>query len=350
VAWVPLLVLTLAEGHFLGGSTQLPFLHDLEMHARLLLAMPLLIAAELIVNRRLRPVVGQFLARGLIPDAARARFDRAIASGMGLRNSILAEVLLVGLVYVIGIGFIWRTQIALGVASWYGVPVEGKLQPTLAGWWMICVSLPLFQFLLLRWYYRLVIWARFLWQVSRLELGVVPTHPDRCGGLGFLGSVSPAFSPVLLAQGALLAGMMADRIFFAGGSLPEFKVDMAGLMAVMLFAILGPLLVFTPGLAAAKRKGLREYGVLAQHYTREFDRKWLRGGAAPDEPLIGSADIQSLADLGNSYAVVKDMRLVPFTLQTVLQLAAATALPAAPLLLTIIPLEEIVARLLKVVL
>ena len=177
----------------------------------------------------------------------------------------------------------------------------------------------------------------------------MPTHPDRCGGLGFLGTVSHAFAPVLLAQGAVLAGMMANRIFYAGATLPEFKLELIGLVAVMVFAILGPLLVFGPQLAAAKRAGLREYGTLAQRYVREFDHKWLRGGAPADEPLIGSADIQSLADLGNSFEVVKGMRLVPFTMQTVLQLAVATLLPVVPLTLTMISLEELLERLLKIV-
>ena len=152
----------------------------------------------------------------------------------------------------------------------------------------------------------------------------MPTHPDRCGGLGFLASVVYAFSPLLLAQGAVLAGMMANRIFYAGATLPEFKVELIGLVAVMVFAVLGPLLVFSRQLEAAKRAGLREYGVLAQRYVRDYDRKWLRGGAPPDEPLVGSADIQSLADLSNSFEVVKDMRWVPFSLPTVLQLAVTT--------------------------
>ena len=106
-------------------------------------------------------------------------------------------------------------------------------------------------------------------------------------------------------------------------------MEIIGLVAVMVFAVLGPLLVFGPKLAAAKRAGLREYGTLAQRYVREFDGKWLRGGAPADEPLIGSADIQSLADLGNSFEVVKDMRWAPFTVQTVLQLAVVTLLPVA---------------------
>jgi hypothetical protein len=185
--------------------------------------------------------------------------------------------------------------------------------------------------------------------LSRIELQIVPTHPDRCGGMGFLAVVSQAFAPLLLAQGALLAGMMANRIFFAGAKLPDFELEFVGLVAVMVFAILGPLLVFSPKLLAAKREGLREYGTLAQRYVHEFDYKWLRGGAAADEPLIGSADIQSLADLGNSFEVVKGMRFAPFTLQTALQLAVATLLPVAPLLLTMFSLQQLLERLLKVV-
>ena len=347
LAWLPLLALSAAEGHAWGGGVKLTFLHDVELHVRLLLALPLLILAELVVHQRMRPVVRQFVDRGLIPDVARAKFDAAIASAMRLRNSITAEVLLIAFVYGVGVLFVWRTAVALDVASWYGVAVDGKLQPSLAGWWLGCVSLPLFQFLLLRWYFRLFIWARFLWQVSRLELQIVPTHPDGCGGLGFLAVAVQALSPLLLAQGALLAGLMASRIFYAGAKLPEFKLELIGLVAVMVFAILGPLLVFSPKLEAARRAGLREYGTLAQRYVREFDHKWLRGGAPADEPLIGSADIQSLADLGNSFEVVKGMKLVPFTLRTVLHLAVITLLPVAPLLLTMMPLEELLGRLLK---
>jgi hypothetical protein len=349
LAWVPLLVLSCAEGNVWSGKVKLPFLHDIEMQVRLLLALPLLILAELIVHQRMRPVVQQFLARRLIPDTARARFDAAVASAIRLRNSIAAEVLMIALVYVVGVGFIWRTQVALDVASWHGTPVNRTVHPTLAGWWLGCVSLPLFQFLLLRWYFRLCIWTRFLWQVSRLDLSLVPTHPDRCGGLSFLALISQAFAPVLVAQGALLAGVMANRIFFGAGRLIDFKLEIIGLVTVMVFAVLGPLLVFLPKLSAAKRAGLREYGVFAQRYAREFDHKWLRGGAPADEPLLGSGDIQSLADLGNSYEVVKEMRLVPFTAQTVLQLTVTTLLPVAPLLLTMIPLDELLEGLLKVV-
>jgi hypothetical protein len=347
LAWLPLLLLSVAQGTAWGGRVAVPLLQDVEMHVRLLVALPLLIVAELVVNQRTRLTVRQFVERGLIPDAARARFDAIIDSAMRLRNSVIAEVSLIAFVYVVGVGFIWRTQVALPVASWYGTPAAGTWHPTLAGWWMGCVSLPVFQFLLLRWYFRLFIWTRFLWQTSRLDLTLVPTHPDRSGGLGFLALVGYAFSPLLVAQGALVAGTIAERIFYAGATLPQFKLELVGVVVVLVFVVLGPMLVFGPKLAAAKREGLREYGTLAQRYVREFDQKWLRGGAAADEPFVGSGDIQSLADLGNSFQVVQDMRLVPFTWQTVLQLAVAILVPVAPLLLTMFSLEQLVGEAIK---
>jgi hypothetical protein len=211
------------------------------------------------------------------------------------------------------------------------------------------VSLPIFQFLLVRWYFRLFVWTRFLWQVSRIELSLVPTHPDRVGGLGFLSNTVYAFATLAVAHGALLAGQLANRIFFAGAALTEFKAEIAVVVAFLLCAILGPLLVFTPQLAQAKRKGLREYGALAEHYVRAFDAKWLRGGAPANEALVGSADIQSLADLGNSYELVRTMRLAPITKEAILRVAAAALVPMVPLLLTMMPLEALLKVLLGVV-
>jgi hypothetical protein len=349
LAWLPLLVLSATEGHLLGRNVAVPFLLDAEVHIRFLVAMPLLIIAELVVHRRMRTLVQQFLERNLISENAMTRFEAAIASAFRLRNSVLAEVLLIAFVYGVGILIVWRQYLVLDTASWYATPsIEGS-KLSFAGIWYGFVSLPIFQFLLVRWYFRLFVWTRFLWQVSRIELSLVPTHPDRVGGLGFLANTVYAFATLAVAHGALLAGQLADRIFFAGAALTEFMAQIAVVVVFLLCAILGPLLVFTPQLAAAKRKGLREYGTLAERYVREFDAKWLRGGAPADEPFVGSADIQSLADLGNSYEVVRTMRFAPITKDAILRLAAAALVPMVPLLLTMMPLEELLKILLGVV-
>ena len=345
LAWLPLLVLSALEGQALGGSAAVPFLLDVEVHVRFLVAVPLFIAAELVVHQRMRFVVRQFLDRNLIPESAMTRFDAAIASAFRLRNSVLAEVLLIAFVYVVGVLIVWRQYTALATATWYAAPTAEGLQLSLSGMWYGYVSLPIFQFLLLRWYFRMFIWMRFLWQVSRIDLSLVPTHPDRVGGLGFLANTVYAFTPLAVAHGAMLAGLIANRIFYLGAALPDFKIEIAVLVVFLLCMVLGPLLVFAPQLAQAKRTGNREYGTLAERYVREFDAKWLRGGAPADEPFVGSGDIQSLADLGNSFEVVRTMQIAPITRDAILRLAAATLAPIVPLLLTMMPLEELLKTL-----
>lgn len=349
LAWLPLAVLAALEGRFLSGTADVPFLLDVEVHVRYLLAVPLMVAAELVVHQRMRAVLQQFLGRKLVPEVARVQFDAAVASVVRLRNSAPAEILIIALVYGVGVFVIWRNYVALDANTWYATTSAAGPKLSLAGTWYGYVSLPLFQFLLLRWYFRVFIWARFLWQVSRIELALVPTHPDRVGGLGFLANTAFAFLPLALAHGAVLAGMLANRILHLGAKLPEFKAEIILMLFFVQFLVFSPLFAFAAQLSRAKRTGLGEYGSLAARYVREFDGKWLRGGSAPGEPLVGTADLQSLADLGNSFEIVKGMRLAPVTRDAILQLAAATLLPVVPLLLTMMPWDELLKRLFGIV-
>jgi len=345
IAWLPLLVLSAIEGRAWSATDAVPFLRDVEANVRFLLALPLLVVAELIVHQRMRPVIGQFVGRHLIPADRREQFDRAVASAYAMRNSVPAEILLIALVYGAGIMLLWRNYVALPTDTWYAVRGAGDAALTMTGRWYVYVSVPLFQFLLLRWYYRMFIWGRFLWQVSRIPLRLVPTHPDRVGGLGFLSGIVYAFAPLAAAHGALLAGLIGNRIFYAGASLTDFKIEIVLLLAFLAVVIFGPFLVFSSQLALAKRTGLAEYGRFAERYVREFDTKWLRGGAPPDEALVGSGDIQSLADLGNSFDVIKEMRFAPISRDALIRLALTTLAPLSPLGLTMMSLEELLRKL-----
>jgi hypothetical protein len=296
----------------------------------------------------MRFVVKQFLDRNLIAENDLPRFNAAIESAFRLRNSVIAEVLLIAFVYVVGVLIIWRQFTALSTTTWYAVASSEGSKLSLSGIWYGYVSLPVFQFMLMRRYFRIFIWMRFLWKVSRLGLSLVPTHPDHVGGLGFLSNTAYAFTPLAVAHGGLVAGYIANRIFYLGASLPQFKIEIAALVVFLLCIVFGPFLVFTPQLAEAKRKGNREYGTLAERYVREFDAKWLRGGAPADEPLVGSGDIQSLADLSNSFEVVRTMGIAPVTKQAIVQLVAAALAPIVPLARTMMPLEELLKKLLGI--
>jgi hypothetical protein len=349
LTWVPLLLLSIVDGHAWGDSVMLTFLKDVETHVRLLVAVPLLILAEVKVHRELPSVLRCFVDRGLISHADRPRFDAAIASAVRLRNSLYAEVLLIVLVYAVGILVIRRTQFALGIDSWYASAEDGRLRLTYAGWWGALVAMPVVQFLCVRWFFRFFVWGRFLWQVSRIHLNLEPAHPDCAAGLHFIALTERACRMVLLGLGAVLAGMIANKIFYSGAQLLAFKVEVVGMVALLVFMILGPMLAFTPQLLDAKHRGIAEYGRLGQRYAREFDRKWVRGDNPAGEPLLGTADIQSLADLRNSFVVVKDIHWAPFDVKNVLTLAVITLIPVAPLLLTTFSVEEILDRLLKTI-
>ena len=348
-AWLPLLVLSALEGNLLDGSPAVPFLLDLGVHVRLLVVVPLLMAAEPFVHRCMPLVAKQFLARHLIPESAMTRFESAIASVFRLRSSVLAEALLLAFVYVFDILIVWPYySFVFEIPTWYATPSLGGSKFSLAGMWYGYVALPIFQFLLCRWYFRLFLWTRFLWQVSRIDLSLVPMHPDRVGGLGFLSDAAQAFIPLLIAHGALMAGMLGNRIYHLGAKLPDFMLVILVSVIFLICVVLGPLMVFAPQLARAKRIGRLEYGSLAERYVREFDAKWLRGGAPADAPLLGSGDIQSLADMGGSLEVVQTMRIAPITLETIFRLVAAILAPVAPLLLTVMPLEELLKGLLGI--
>lgn len=346
LTWVPLLLIAALEGHLFNPALAVSFFHDFEVHIRFLAVVPLLIVAESIVHRRLRPIARAFIDRRIISESSTAEFDKALKSAFRLRNSVLAEIALLALVYGVGVLVIWRHYTALQANTWYASASPDGLKLSLAGMWYGYVSLPVFQFLLVRWYFRLFIWTRFLWHVSRIDLSLVPTHPDRVGGLGFLAETVYAFTVLLAAHGAMLAAQFANRILFLGAALTDFKAEIVAMVLFLLCMVFAPLLVFSRQLSQAKRTGLGEYGELAERYVREFDTKWLRNRAAAGEPLVGSSDIQSLADIANSFDVVRTMRIAPVTRDAILRLAAAALIPIAPLALTMMSLEELLKKLL----
>ena len=351
VAWLPLLLLSALSGSTHDETAGIPFLYDIEAHVRFLIALPILIAAELIVHQRIRPVVAQFVERRIVTDEDLPKFQAAIDSTLRLRNSVIGEVALIVVVYTFGI-WVWRHQIALETASWYATMDGERMHPTPAGYWYFFVSLPVFQFVLLRWYLRFFFWFWFLWRVSRLDLRLIPIHPDKTGGISFLGRSTNAFAPILFGQGAVLAGLLASQIFYAGQNLMAFQVQILSFIAFFVVVIFIPLMVFIPHLVRAKRRGMGEFGRLASRYTQEFEEKWIHGnapgGASKDEALLGSADVQSLADLGNSYSFVQEMRFVPFGWKDVTRLGAVAAAPLLPLTLTVFKVEELAGYAIKV--
>jgi hypothetical protein len=345
LAWIPIFLLSAIDGELLPGSVKTPFLLDLSAHIRLLVALPLFILAARMGEARILPALQQFLVRQLVPETLVPKFEAAVASAFRLGDSFVADLVIIAIIYVVDTYVVRHTYTASGLATWYAGPASAGSQLTPAGICYAYFSLPIFQFVLLRWYFRLCIWARFLGQVSRLKLNLVPTHPDRIGGLGFWSIGTQVFAVFAMAHGVLLAGWLSTRVLIAKTSLVEFKGEIVAVVVFVLVLTLAPLTAFVRSLTRAKRRGVIEYGALAAHYANQFQGKWIVSEADYQEPLVGTADIQSLADMAGSYEIVQTMRSVPISAQMIVVLVAATLVPVAPLLLTLMPLSEILKKL-----
>ena len=342
VTFLPLVVLAAVQGVLFGRNVTLPLLLDLTAYARFVIAIPLLLKSERNIDGRLADAVGHLRTSDLVRGEARGELEAVISRVERARDSVIPESLM--LVGALVLGWVNAHAIlGLPVSSWRQVTPGLISSTTLAGHWLDFVSMPIFNFLIYRWLWRIGLWTFFLWRVSRIDINLVPTHPDGAGGLGFLGQIHAVFGAFLAPLAASIAARGVQWVQYGEGTLESFR------NAVIALAItLGPLLVFTPKLLAAKRRGLLEYGGFADEYTHGFDRKWLRGGRGDESPL-GSGDIQSLADLGNSYGVIRSMRLVPAGLPQALTLVAAIALPMVPFLAFIMPLKEILKLLMQLV-
>jgi hypothetical protein len=81
--------------------------------------------------------------------------------------------------------------------------------------------------------------------------------------------------------------------------------------------------------------------------VNDFEKKWLNAAAIPAEPLLGTADLQSLADLSNSIGIVRNVRWVPVSTRLLVTVVIAALLPMLPLLLFKYPIAELVQRVLS---
>jgi len=339
VSFVPLVALAAYQGVLFGQGVTLPLVKDLTVYARFAIAVPLLLHAERLIEGRLSQAITHFRTCHVVEGEARAGFEDALGRLMRSVDALLPEIILFVASFVLAL-FSSRPTLGHAVSSWQVIAPGPGSRATWAGMWLEFVSLPFFGFLVTRWLWRIFLWSRFLLRVSRLNLTLVPTHPDGAGGLAFLGIIHTAFGAILVPMAMTVAARGVQWVQIGGGAAVPLRNALIAFIVVALIVPLGPLLVFVPRLLATRRNGLLEYAKLATDYTRAFDRKWVRQPPGPEEPMLGTGDIQSLADLANSYEVIKRMGVVPFSRQNALALAVATVLPMLPFIALIFPLAE----------
>ena len=340
VVWLPLVLIELLRVHR-GGAPELPMLEDVSFHVRFLVIVPLLVLAGWPIDVQTRLVAAQLADSGMIVGDDRLRFADAVRRARALLSSPL--VLLVILLLAFGtLGLVARTLTADGVLDWFEDGVAGSSSLRFVGWWYLVASgIPVFLFL--RWAWRYLVWTGFLWTVSRLKLELVPMHPDRAAGLGFIGIGHTTFSFLGAAVSASVAAVAATRILHYGDS---FKTYQWGLLAIaigILVVAAVPLLVFVEPLARVRRRGLRFHGKYSTGFVRDAEQK-MKGESTV---ALEGNDIQSLADIGASYARIEEMRPIPIDTRSMRMFVVAVAVPLLCLVLATVPTSVILDLLKK---
>jgi len=347
LTWVTLLVLCLFQGTAYGDRVAIPFLRDFAAYTRFLLALPLLVVAVNVLGPHIAHASAHFVRSGLVVEEDFKRFDQAVEKGLRWRDSVIAEIILVLLAYCGA--FSALKGMAVEVSTWYADRTGTGFSLTMAGWWFAFFCVPLFQFLMLRWLWRLFLWGQFLWRMSKLHLQLIPTHPDEAGGLGFVGEAHRFFSVIIFAFSIASTGVVANEVVYGKVPLPHFAPLIGTYVVLVVILFLLPLAVFAPLLLRTKRRGLYEYGSLATEYTSSFQKKWIETRPPREEALLGTGDIQSLADLGNSFAFIDKMGPMPMDKRTPITMVAACLIPMVPLLLTMMPLKDVLKLVFKLV-
>ncbi|MCW3476591.1 hypothetical protein [Limobrevibacterium gyesilva] len=352
VTWLPLLLFTALEGHAIGPTPRSSFLLDFATYARFFLGVPLVFAAERVVGPRIRAAGLRFIEADIVRPESCQEFEAAVARVRRRREALLPEAVF-AFIALFGAWFFSIERLAgLDITSWHTTWLDGTLRLSAAGLWYNFVAVPLVQFFVLRWLWRLVIWTLFLGDVSRLRLNLLATHADMAAGLGFLGIAHVSMAIFPLAAGCVLSAEVAFRVRFEGLDLAALQSMVPLLIAYLVFVeavTFGPLLIFVPLLVRTRLEGLRSYGILVQRHNQLFHRKWIEGERQADELPLGSQDMSSLIDLGSSYAVIRQMNAVPVSRTQLLQVAVVTCLPALPLVFLVLPFAEVLKLLAGVI-
>jgi hypothetical protein len=348
VGWAPLAVLTVIREVLFGIPTRSSFLSDVNTHARFLIAVPLFIIAEGDVIPRFSRIARHFLSSGIVSEKDRARYFAADTSTRRLLNSKVAELVSFLLAYGAVFTLVLTVDRKALLPPWQ-LDESGFLGLSAAGLWHTFVGLPLLFTLIIGWFWRILLWWRFLARMSRLDLCLIPAHPDQAGGLGFVSTSIRGYRLLAFAIGSIVAGTEMSAVLRTGQPFIGYR---NGAIAVAVLAVImaaGPLTVFVGCLRAEKARGTFNYGALGRDLGFVFERKWFARNRTMDSTVLEVEDFSTTTDLYQVVRNVYEMKDVPFSLSSLQFLLVAAMLPFVPVALMAVPLKEILLALVKLV-
>jgi len=344
VAWLPLAVWAWYQGRVALPPADESLLAHYGVHVRFLFAVPLLIVAEALAHGVTTRLLPYFVTSGVVPTEIVPRFEKALADTARLRNSTLPWIAIFAI--VIAVMSVPTVTSDVHELNW-AVEGEGSARRLGFGaWWLLYVSRAIFLTLILSWLWRVVLLFTLLRRIAKLPLSLVPTHPDRAGGLGFLARLPTAFAPVVLAIGSVLAAGWAHGVVYHEVPVQGLKWEMVAFIVVVLAVFLSPVVVFAGTLARAKKQALLDYGALIGEHGRLVRQRWIEGRPVNDDAVLGAPELGPVADTAAIYEAVEKMRTVPLSKVSVLPIALAAVVPMLAVVALKVPIAQIVKALL----
>ncbi|GMU54932.1 MAG: hypothetical protein AMXMBFR33_40780 [Candidatus Xenobia bacterium] len=350
VGWLPVVIAAALSGRLFmqEGSLHEPLLAHFGVHVRCLVAIPCFLLAEMLMDQRTRLLLPEFKATGIIAEPQQEAYEEVLRRTLAWRNSKLSLccVLAASLICLLLVGF--QPQ-ELDEISWTR---DGGPFLSFSGWYYLIVTRFLFVSFAAVWAFRWVLSCVLFLRLSRLPLKLVPTHPDRSGGLGFLEMATVTLAPVLFGLSAVIAARWTHEILYHGLALDSLYFTMGLLVGLLVLGALIPMVAFVPPLVLLKRHGLLHYGALAARHGRLVQRRWLHAEeiSPQEERLLQAQELGPVADVVSLFEAVERIRIVPLSRLSILPLAVAAALPMLVVIGTRIPLKEMFLEIIKALL
>ena len=342
VGWVPLVVLTVMSG---SHSSLVALLKDYRVFARVFIAVPFLIAGQPLIEERFRLIVRHFLDADLLRPEDLPRFREILATIKRLKDAWFPELALVALGCVGGIFLVGND--AMYDAPWSVRGVGASVLQSQAGWYFELVTQTIYMVFLGLALWKWLLFVVFFWRVSRLQLRLVPCDPDQSGGLGFLGYSPIAFVPVVIAASTAMGSILRYQALHSVFSRQSLNMVLGLWVLLILLIFVGPLAIFGSKLAHLYRVGYLQYGSLSHLHAEQFHEKWVRGRQAHLSELLTAPETTRLSDLARSFDRVRNTKLLPIDRLTIIQVAAAGAVPMLPVIVTQVPVADLLKLIVR---
>ena len=344
LAWGVPFLLSLVEGSAFTLADGRAYLLDFGAWARFFIAIGLFMLSEQQIEYGLNGKLGQLVRAPILAPDSFAAAASAVVRALRLRDSRAAEIICLGLAIVGTV--VWLGRLTTSDNSSWAVQIAGdSAHVTLAGWWSVICSAPLFYFLLFRGLWRYIVWAMLLWRIASLNLRLVATHPDGKGGLAFLAEYPNAYSMFVFGISSGFAITVVRHVFEANISSVTFGYIVTAWLAIVFAFFAFPLLAFSKPLAELKDRSAEVLGAQATRYHRAAERALIGRNLAANDSVEAAAP--AVPDPSAQFAASRKLSIFLMSRSAVAPLAAAALVPFAIAGATKLPYKEVFALVKK---